>query len=768
MSLNIIGYLTLIIIILNFILLFAVLFFSHKKINWAYVFVVVSINLWSLSTYFYNSPSFLSAEIWLKIVYITSYLMSISNAFFVYTFPSRVNIPFWKYIIPIILTIIPSIVFLLNTDYVIMGVTHVEGTFTSIAQMGWGYIVYIIPNVLALLFLSIYLFRKSTRYLGYEKAQLQWYLVGALLMFVPIVIIDYLFPIFLNVTSLYKYGPLFGIFFTVSIAYSMIKNRFLAIKSVIGKTFALFLVSLINLLILLLFYYVFRNYGFGTSLRDLLVFLVLFALLFSLSNIYLTGKVSTWIKRVYINSKIDPEVEYNNFTREIGTKLLIKDVTESIFSIVDKLLKIKTIGLFLTDETNDVIQYKNVRDIEAISNRDIEGIIKIWPSTFNNRVIILEELENIPQDQITIHPNLHKRIITFMKYNNISILIPISKGDKLIGLLMIGFREDFRSITEEESKILLNILNASSLALSRSLLYDKVNNFNADLQNKINISTRELQDKILLLEEARRKENDMIDILGHELRTPATVVRINAEMITTWIKQNINKSDIESFSKLEKYLHRISNSIDNEIKIINRLLASAKLTGNRLELNRTPVNVISAIELAIDGHMEDANDKNLDIKFNKPDNDKSFPLAFADKARFQEIVDNLLNNSIKYTDKGGVDISLNNDEKYIMITFSDTGIGIPKDKLDQLGTKFFRLDQYTNESKEVQLVRPGGTGLGLYVVFGLVEAHGGKIEVKSEVGKGTKFTISIPIAKNQQEDIKDLSLKGNLFDKIQE
>jgi len=68
MSLNIIGYLTLIIIILNFILLFAVLFFSHKKINWAYVFVVVSINLWSLSTYFYNSPSFLSAEIWLKIV----------------------------------------------------------------------------------------------------------------------------------------------------------------------------------------------------------------------------------------------------------------------------------------------------------------------------------------------------------------------------------------------------------------------------------------------------------------------------------------------------------------------------------------------------------------------------------------------------------------------------------------------------------------------------------------------------------------------------
>lgn len=137
MSLNIIGYLTLIIIILNFILLFAVLFFSHKKINWAYVFVVVSINLWSLSTYFYNSPSFLSAEIWLKIVYITSYLMSISNAFFVYTFPSRVNIPFWKYIIPIILTIIPSIVFLLNTDYVIMGVTHVEGTFTSIAQMGW-------------------------------------------------------------------------------------------------------------------------------------------------------------------------------------------------------------------------------------------------------------------------------------------------------------------------------------------------------------------------------------------------------------------------------------------------------------------------------------------------------------------------------------------------------------------------------------------------------------------------------------------------------
>lgn len=766
MSINIIGYLTLIIIILNFVLLLAVLFFSHKKINWSYVFVVISVNLWSLSTYYYNAPEFLSPEIWLKIVYITSYLMSISNALFVYTFPSRVNIPFWKYIIPIIITIIPSIYFLLNTDSVIISVTHLEGTFNTVAQMGWGYIVYVIPNVLSLMFLSVYLFLKSKRYFGYEKAQLKWYLVGALLMFVPIVIIDYLFPILLNVTSLYRYGPLFGIFFTVIIAYSMIKNRFLAIKSVIGKSFALLLVTLINLAILFLFYNIIKNFGFGTSLRDFIVIIVLFSLLFSVSNIYLTGKVNAWIKRVYINSKIDPDKEYSNFSREVGTKLLIEEVTESIFNIINKLLNIKTIGLFLTDEVNDVIQYKNVRNIEAINNRDIEGIIKIWPNTFTNRVIILEELENIPQDQLSIHPNRYKRIITFMKYNNISILIPISKGDKLIGLLMIGFREDHRSITEEESEILLKILTSSSLALSRSLLYDKVTNFNDDLQDKINISTKELQDKILLLEEARRKENDMIDILGHELRTPATVVRINAEMIATWMKQNIKQLNKENFDKLEKYLHRISNSIDNEIKIINRLLASAKLSGNKLELNRAPVDVISAIELAIDGHIEEANSKGIKIIFKKSFTRERFPDAFADKARFQEVLDNLLSNAIKYTDKGFVTINLSHDQKDIKISFADTGIGIPKDKLDQLGKKFFRLDQYTNATNDVQLVRPGGTGLGLYVVFGLIEAHGGNIAVESEVGKGSKFTISIPIAQNSQEDQKDLSLKGDLFSRI--
>jgi Amt family ammonium transporter len=283
-------------------------------------------------------------------------------------------------------------------------------------------------------------------------------------------------------------------------------------------------------------------------------------------------------------------------------------------------------------------------------------------------------------------------------------------------------------------------------------MFEEMRQFNSTLQTKVDIATTELKEKVELLEEARRKETDLMDIMGHELRTPATIAKLNSEML------EIYKSQLQAVQQ-EGYatkLHRIRESIDNEIRLINTLLLSAKLEGSKLELNKEEVDVINAITMSIHGNQLKADAKNLKVTFNVP-TETEFPSALADKARFQEITDNLIGNAIKYTPSGSVTVNLTHDANMINFEVIDTGIGIKKELLPKLGRKFYRVEQYIKDGQgndAHSIVRPGGTGLGLFVVFGLVKAHGGEIKVESEEGKGSKFSFSVPIFKETKASIK--------------
>lgn len=119
--------------------------------------------------------------------------------------------------------------------------------------------------------------------------------------------------------------------------------------------------------------------------------------------------------------------------------------------------------------------------------------------------------------------------------------------------------------------------------------------------------------------------------------------------------------------------------------------------------------------------------------------------VYADRSQMQEIVDNLISNAVKYTDKGWIDIFVENDGDFVKFKIVDTGIGIAEEDQVNLGKKFYRVGPHvSDESRLYNVVRPGGTGLGLYVTFNLVRKQGGTVSVESEPGKGSTFTFSIP------------------------
>jgi len=127
--------------------------------------------------------------------------------------------------------------------------------------------------------------------------------------------------------------------------------------------------------------------------------------------------------------------------------------------------------------------------------------------------------------------------------------------------------------------------------------------------------------------------------------------------------------------------------------------------------------------------------------------------GYADRTRIQEVMDNLLSNAIKYTLRGEVNIDIKTEKNNVYIAVQDTGMGIHKEDIPNLGKKFFRARQYIKSDKGQTggVVRPGGTGLGLYVSFNLVELMGGKIKIDSELGKGSTFTFNVPLFKGQAD-----------------
>ena len=248
----------------------------------------------------------------------------------------------------------------------------------------------------------------------------------------------------------------------------------------------------------------------------------------------------------------------------------------------------------------------------------------------------------------------------------------------------------------------------------------------------------------------------MIDIMGHERRTPATVVKLNVELLQKYVDSNPEE--------FKRHLGRIKDAIENEIKLINTLLSSAKLEGSKVEINSEEVDVLMEIDMCIHGHEREAKEKKLKI-VNKVK--KRTPPIYADKARIIEILNNLLDNAIKYTEKGSVTVKTEYDKQGVTVSIEDTGQGIPKDELSKLGTKFYRVGNYI-EGKNwdpVDIVRPGGTGLGLYVTFSLVKLMKGKIWVESKLGKGSKFLFTLPIYRGQNEKrSKKISL--NMFERL--
>ncbi|MDR2359805.1 MAG: cell wall metabolism sensor histidine kinase WalK [Oscillospiraceae bacterium] len=295
------------------------------------------------------------------------------------------------------------------------------------------------------------------------------------------------------------------------------------------------------------------------------------------------------------------------------------------------------------------------------------------------------------------------------------------------------------------SALLFSMLAAMLISKFLVMFYDKVNKvantmLEGEYPEPLELTGDKLIDPVLnalnemvnSLRESEMQKQEFFASASHELRTPMTNVRSYAETLKEM------GDDIDPETR-DRFLAVILNESDRLATLVSDLQMVSKLDAGQAELDIQPLDIRESVRSVYNAISLDASKQGLHIAFNPGGN----PLIVnADKARLEQVLMNIISNAVRYTPTGGsVTITAGTDRQRgeVKIAVRDTGIGIPKEDIPKLFDRFYRVDKARSRAK-------GGSGLGLAIAKEITERHGGRIEIQSEINKGTAVTIRLPQA----------------------
>lgn len=236
--------------------------------------------------------------------------------------------------------------------------------------------------------------------------------------------------------------------------------------------------------------------------------------------------------------------------------------------------------------------------------------------------------------------------------------------------------------------------------------------------------------------ELERMKNEFISNVSHELRTPITSIKSYVDTIC----QHGDKLEPDIY---KEFMQIIDSEADRLINLVNEVLELSKLEEADRELEMVAQDVRPAAEYTIRALNMMAKDKGIELLFACDD---PIPLVLMNRESIERAIINLINNAIKYTPNGGqVEVSVRTiaESKEVKVAIKDNGIGIPEDCIESIFDRFFRVE------KKVHTIK--GTGLGLTIVKNIVEKHGGRVAVESEIGLGSTFIFFLPALEAMSE-----------------
>lgn len=254
-----------------------------------------------------------------------------------------------------------------------------------------------------------------------------------------------------------------------------------------------------------------------------------------------------------------------------------------------------------------------------------------------------------------------------------------------------------------------------------------------------------------MAKEREQLKTDFIANMSHELRTPLNIIT-SASML---LEMKSNKEETVSSEYILDKLSHINQSSNRLRRLINNLIDISKFDSGFIECKCKNENIVYVVEDIVHEVVDYAKEKNIELIF---DTEEEEIISFIDKEKIERVILNLLSNAIKFTNENGkIEVYMKSDDNFIYITIKDNGIGISKEKIDHIFQRFYQVDNLLSRGSE-------GSGIGLCIVDEIIRMHGGKINIESEINKGTTFEIVLNVSKSNFIDKEEEKTDKNIKD----
>ncbi|PIQ87879.1 MAG: hypothetical protein COV73_01790 [Candidatus Omnitrophica bacterium CG11_big_fil_rev_8_21_14_0_20_43_6] len=310
------------------------------------------------------------------------------------------------------------------------------------------------------------------------------------------------------------------------------------------------------------------------------------------------------------------------------------------------------------------------------------------------------------------------------------IICPVlaQEGDQ--GFIFVGTQNLEASITKGDQEFISILANQIGQTLDNARLFEKTWRSQQELEIKVEERTRQLTGALEEVKKVSKRKSDFISSVSHEIRTPLTSIKGYAAIL---LDSKLGALPDDVRVRLEK----INRHSDELVHMVNDLLDISRIESGKVEIRKEALNLRAITDKIADLFSEQLKTKNIAFNSNIPDDCQEIS---ADRSQIERVFINLVGNALKFTPQNGkIDINANRVNKVVQINIKDTGFGIPEDAQEAIFEEFYRVENTINH--EVK-----GTGLGLTLVKRIVEAHQGKIWVKSKVGEGSTFSFTLNAA----------------------
>ena len=306
--------------------------------------------------------------------------------------------------------------------------------------------------------------------------------------------------------------------------------------------------------------------------------------------------------------------------------------------------------------------------------------------------------------------------------------VPLLLGGHVQGYLLAGTNPPYPRLDSGDVELLSILVSEVGVAIENLRLYEELKRSHDELEERVKLRTAELAKANEQLVRLNKMKSDFVSAVSHELRTPLTSIKGYTSLVRGGKLGPVTKDQSERLEKINRHTDYLTN-------LISDLLDIARIESGRVGMMIRPVDLPRLIDGVVDLLGPQLKERDLNMQVKLP---AKLPPIQADESQLQRVFINLLSNAIRFTPEHGIlAIQATSMDTHLQVEVHDSGIGIPPEDLPMLFTEFFRADNSVNRERK-------GTGLGLVLVKRIIEAHGGRIAVHSEVGKGTTFSFTLP------------------------